>query len=195
MESIPSEMAEVLKRTSYHPIFNEVLDFSTALLDAEGQLIASSMGVARPPGRTGAEREGDHRPFRRRRARPGRRAHPQQPVPGRHSSARRGRAGSRLPPGRAGGLLRGSGTPRRHRRHAPGQLRRRHHQHLPGRGAAAPHQALRPGHSERGGQGPLPGQRARAPFQLGRPPGPGGRMPSGREAPPGVCSRSTVPRP
>ncbi len=45
MESIPSEMAEVLKRTSYHPIFNEVLDFSTALLDAEGQLIASSMGV------------------------------------------------------------------------------------------------------------------------------------------------------
>lgn len=45
MESIPSEMAEVLKRTSYHPIFNEVLDFSTALLDDEGQLIASSMGV------------------------------------------------------------------------------------------------------------------------------------------------------
>jgi N-methylhydantoinase B len=46
MESIPREMAEVLKRTSYHPIFNEVLDFSTALLDAEGRLIASSMGVA-----------------------------------------------------------------------------------------------------------------------------------------------------
>ena len=45
MESVPSEMAEVLKRTSYHPIFNEVLDFSTALLDAEGRLIASSMGV------------------------------------------------------------------------------------------------------------------------------------------------------
>lgn len=45
MESIPSEMAEVLKRTSYHPIFNEVLDFSTALLDDEGQLVASSMGV------------------------------------------------------------------------------------------------------------------------------------------------------
>jgi len=30
LESVPSEMAEVLKRTSYHPIFNEVLDFSTA---------------------------------------------------------------------------------------------------------------------------------------------------------------------
>lgn len=45
MESIPSEMAEVLKRTSYHPIFNEVLDFSTALLDADGRLVASSMGV------------------------------------------------------------------------------------------------------------------------------------------------------
>jgi N-methylhydantoinase B len=46
MESIPLEMAEVLKRTSYHPIFNEVLDFSTALLDGKGRLIASSMGVA-----------------------------------------------------------------------------------------------------------------------------------------------------
>jgi N-methylhydantoinase B/oxoprolinase/acetone carboxylase alpha subunit len=45
MESVPLEMAEVLKRTSYHPIFNEVLDFSTALLDREGRLIASSMGV------------------------------------------------------------------------------------------------------------------------------------------------------
>ncbi len=45
MESIPSEMAEVLKRTSYHPIFNEVLDFSTALLDGRGEMVASSMGV------------------------------------------------------------------------------------------------------------------------------------------------------
>ena len=45
MESIPSEMAEVLKRTSYHPIFNEVLDFSTALLNGKGELIASSQGV------------------------------------------------------------------------------------------------------------------------------------------------------
>lgn len=45
MESIPAEMAEVLKRTSYHPIFNEVLDFSTAVLNDTGELIASSMGV------------------------------------------------------------------------------------------------------------------------------------------------------
>lgn len=45
MESIPSEMAEVLKRTSYHPIFNEVMDFSTALLNSKGELIASSQGV------------------------------------------------------------------------------------------------------------------------------------------------------
>jgi len=45
LESVPAEMAEVLKRTSYHPIFNEVLDFSTALLDEQGRLIASSMGV------------------------------------------------------------------------------------------------------------------------------------------------------
>jgi len=45
MESIPAEMAEVLKRTSYHPIFNEVLDFSTALLNGRGEMIATSMGV------------------------------------------------------------------------------------------------------------------------------------------------------
>lgn len=45
LESIPREMAEVLKRTSYHPIFNEVLDFSTALLTAEGELAAQFVGV------------------------------------------------------------------------------------------------------------------------------------------------------
>ena len=45
LNAIPQEMAEVLKRTSYHPIFNEVLDFSTALLDSEGEMIAQSMGV------------------------------------------------------------------------------------------------------------------------------------------------------
>lgn len=45
IESILAEMSEVLKRTSYHPIFNEVLDFSTALLNAKGELISSSMGV------------------------------------------------------------------------------------------------------------------------------------------------------
>jgi len=45
-ESIPSEMAEVLKRTSYHPIFNEVLDFSTAMLTGTGKMVAPSFGVA-----------------------------------------------------------------------------------------------------------------------------------------------------
>jgi len=45
MESIPSEMAEVVKRTSYHPIMNEVLDFSTALLDARAELLASAQAV------------------------------------------------------------------------------------------------------------------------------------------------------
>ena len=45
MESIPREMAEVLKRTSYHPIFNEVLDFSTALLNGKGELAAQFVGV------------------------------------------------------------------------------------------------------------------------------------------------------
>ena len=42
MESIPREMAEVLKRTSYHPIFNEVMDFSTALMNGRGELAARS---------------------------------------------------------------------------------------------------------------------------------------------------------
>jgi len=45
LSQLLAEMSEVLKRTSYHPIFNEVLDFSTALLNAKGELIASSMGV------------------------------------------------------------------------------------------------------------------------------------------------------
>lgn len=43
--AIPTEMGEVLRRTSYHPIFNEVLDFSTAIMDANGGLMASSSGV------------------------------------------------------------------------------------------------------------------------------------------------------
>ncbi len=45
MESIPREMAEVLKLTSYHPIFNEVFDFSTALLTPRGELAAQFVGV------------------------------------------------------------------------------------------------------------------------------------------------------
>jgi len=45
MGAIPQEMAEVLKLTSYHPIFNEVLDFSTALLDSKGEMVAQSTGV------------------------------------------------------------------------------------------------------------------------------------------------------
>jgi len=45
IESIPTEMAEVLKRTSHHPILNEVLDFSTALLDSRAELIASAQAV------------------------------------------------------------------------------------------------------------------------------------------------------
>lgn len=43
--AIPTEMAEVMKRTSYHPIFNEVMDFSTTLMNDEGHLIATSSGV------------------------------------------------------------------------------------------------------------------------------------------------------
>jgi N-methylhydantoinase B len=45
LDSIPREMAEVIKRTSYHPIFNEVLDFSTALLNGKGELSAQYVGV------------------------------------------------------------------------------------------------------------------------------------------------------
>jgi N-methylhydantoinase B/oxoprolinase/acetone carboxylase alpha subunit len=46
MNAIPLEMAEVLKRTSYHPIFNEVLDFSTALFSRKGELIGQAGGVS-----------------------------------------------------------------------------------------------------------------------------------------------------
>lgn len=46
MNAIPLEMAEVLKRTSYHPIFNEVLDFSTALFSRRGELMAQAGGVS-----------------------------------------------------------------------------------------------------------------------------------------------------
>lgn len=45
IESIPSEMAVIMKQTSYSPIFNEILDFSTAILTAEGDLIAQYIGV------------------------------------------------------------------------------------------------------------------------------------------------------
>lgn len=45
IESIPSEMAVIMKQTSYSPIFNEVLDFSTAILTADGNLIAQYIGV------------------------------------------------------------------------------------------------------------------------------------------------------
>ena len=40
LTNIAAEMALVMMKTSYSTIFNEGLDFSTVLLDAEGNLIA-----------------------------------------------------------------------------------------------------------------------------------------------------------
>ena len=45
IESIPAEMAVIMKQTSFSTIFNEVLDFSTAILTSEGDLIAQYIGV------------------------------------------------------------------------------------------------------------------------------------------------------
>ena len=136
-------MAEVLKRTSYHPIFNEVLDFSTALLDGEGRLIASSMGVTVHLGALELSAKAIIDRFGKENLGPGDVLIHNNPFPG----------GTHLPDvdvitpvyheGRTGRLRRVPGPPRRHRGHAPGQLRRRHRQHLPGGGAHPAHQALR----------------------------------------------------
>ena len=47
LQSVPREMGVTLKRTSFHPIFNEVNDFSCALVDAHGDMVAQS--VSNPP--------------------------------------------------------------------------------------------------------------------------------------------------
>ena len=47
LEAVPREMASTLKRTSFHPIFNEVNDFSCAIFDARGDMVAQS--VSNPP--------------------------------------------------------------------------------------------------------------------------------------------------
>ena len=74
-------MAEVLKRTSYHPIFNEVLDFSTALLDGQGRLIASSMGVTVHLGALELSARAIIDRFGAGESQAGGRPHPQQPLP------------------------------------------------------------------------------------------------------------------
>lgn len=47
LQSVPREMGVTLKKTSFHPIFNEVNDFSCTLVDARGDMIAQS--VSNPP--------------------------------------------------------------------------------------------------------------------------------------------------
>ncbi|MGI0072129.1 MAG: hydantoinase B/oxoprolinase family protein [Thermoplasmata archaeon] len=47
LQSVPREMGVTLKRTSFHPIFNEINDFSCAIVDPEGEMVAQS--VSNPP--------------------------------------------------------------------------------------------------------------------------------------------------
>ncbi len=47
LQSVPREMGVTLKKTSFHPIFNEVNDFSCTLVDARGDMVAQS--VSNPP--------------------------------------------------------------------------------------------------------------------------------------------------
>jgi len=46
LESIVLEMAQTVKRAAHHPIFNEINDFSCALVDNKGRLIVQSIGNA-----------------------------------------------------------------------------------------------------------------------------------------------------
>ena len=127
----------MLKRTSYHPIFNEVLDFSTALLDGEGQLIASSMGVPVHLGALELSAKAIIDQLRQGRARAGDVLIHNNPFPG----------GTHLPdvdiitPVYHEGELVAYSVSRGHHGDiggdAPGQLRRRHDEHLPGRGDAS----------------------------------------------------------
>ena len=185
-------MAEVLKRTSYHPIFNEVLDFSTALLDAEGRLIASSMGVTVHLGalELSARAIIDH--FGRR-IWPGRRPHPQQPL---SRAARTCRTWTSWRRSFTRAQLVAYAVARGHH----GDIGGMHPGSFAGDTVSIFQEGVRippiklydARRAQRGCARPLPGQRARAPVHLGRPAGPGGRLPARRAGASRSCSPSTA---
>ena len=86
--SIADEMALTILRTAYSGVLKDVMDYSTAFCDADGQTVAQGLTqpgaprlVPRRARRRRIRRYGDRHPARRR-------LHPQRPVRGRHAPAR-----------------------------------------------------------------------------------------------------------
>ena len=79
--NIAAEMALVMMKTSYSTIFNEGLDFTTVLLDREGNLIAEKNYTPSMMGAIPQHRPLDAGGVRRGLLPPGRRRRPQRPIP------------------------------------------------------------------------------------------------------------------
>ena len=93
---VADEMALTVFRTTYSGVLKDNMDYSTALFDGDGVLVAQGLTL---PGHLGsmptaiaAVKVGLRRPDRSRR-----RVHPERPVPRRHAPARRVRLQADLP--------------------------------------------------------------------------------------------------
>ena len=143
LASVADEMALVVMRSAYSPVVRDTMDYSTALCDREGELVAQGLTLAVQLGtfptimRHVREHFGEDIQPRRRlpRQRPVRLRRPAPAGPLRDPAD--------LPRRRARGLRRHDGAPRRRRRAHAGVDRRARDRDLPGGAAAAAAQALR----------------------------------------------------
>ncbi len=182
--SIAEMMGAVLRKTAVSVNIKERLDYSCAVFDAQGGLVANAPHIPGPPGRD--ERHGARRARARSRAARGRRDRHQRPGGGRLAPAGRdgGLAGLRR---RRAALLRGEPRPSGRSRWNGARLDARRLDHARGRGRRDPRvpaRARRP--LRRGGAARAPRERAPSRAQPRRQRrgsrGDGGREPRRRAA-------------
>src|SRR5882724_305013 len=83
--SIADEMALTIFRTTYSGVLKDNMDYSTAMFDGSGKLVAQGLTL---PGHLGSmpTADGGDPEGLRRQNRAGRRVHTERPVSGRHAS-------------------------------------------------------------------------------------------------------------
>ena len=194
LASTADEMALVVMRSAYSPVVRDTMDYSTALCDRNGRVVAQGLTLAVQLGtfptvmalRAGGVRlDGEAR----------RRLHRERPVRLRRPApARPLRDPADLRRGRARGLRGDDGPSLRRRRDRAGQRRRARDRDLPGGPADPALEALRRRRRE---HDPVPadrGEHAAADPRARRPPRPARGLPRRRARPRRRCSSATAPR-
>ena len=131
LAAIADEMANTVARTARSFVVKEALDFSTALFNADGELIAQGHLPSAPHGRHAVCHRGGRAGLPRRHAR-GRRLRDERPLGREHAPSRRGVRQAGLHGRRPRRLRRGARPPDGHRRPGRGGQCERFDRDLPG---------------------------------------------------------------